>query len=141
MDKEEVRLAMNKFLKMYFNSCAEVYDEINFGRITGNQFKYLKEIHLRKKVTLTELAKRFNVSKPYITEVVNKFEISKIIERTKSESDKRVTFISLTEVGKTLATSNVLESERAVEKIYKKLNRNEIESLVEAFNRFGVEEK
>lgn len=141
MEKEAVRLAMNKFLKMYFNSCEEVYDEINFGRITGHQFKFLKEIHLRKEVTLTELAKRFKVSKPYITEVVNKFEASKIIERTKSQHDKRVTFITLTEVGKTLATSNVLESQRAVEKIYEHLDENEIESLVKAFNRFGADQK
>jgi len=141
MEKEEVRLAMNKFLKMYFESCEEVYNEINFGRITGRQFKFLKEIHLRKEVTLTELSKHFKVSKPYMTEVVNKFEESKIIERTKSKNDKRVSFITLTEIGRTLATSNILESARAVEKIYRKLSQNEIENLVLAFHRFGVEEE
>jgi predicted RNase H-like nuclease len=36
---------MNIFLKLYFDSCKEVYNEINFERITGKQFKYLKAIN------------------------------------------------------------------------------------------------
>ncbi|MBN2604223.1 MAG: winged helix-turn-helix transcriptional regulator [Bacilli bacterium] len=141
MEKEEVRLAMNKFLKMYFDSCAEVYEEINMDRITGRQFKFLKEIHLRKEVTLTELARHFKVSKPYMTEVINKFEESKIIEKTKSKNDKRVSLITLTDVGRTLATSNVLESARAVEKIYERLSPSEVEHLAMTFHRFGVDKK
>jgi hypothetical protein len=34
MEKEEVRNALNKFLKMYFDACNEVYDEINFSCIS-----------------------------------------------------------------------------------------------------------
>lgn len=139
MEKEAVRISMNKFLKMYFDSCAEVYDEINFGRITGRQFKFLKEINIRKEVTLTELAKHFKVSKPYMNEVVTKFEESNIIEKRKCKSDKRVSFITLTEIGRTLASSNVLESKRAVEKIFDKCDQEEIENLVKAFDRFGAE--
>jgi len=141
LEKEDVRISMNKFLKMYFDSCAEVYDEINFGRITGRQFKFLKEINVRKEVTLTELANHFKVSKPYMNEVVNKFEESKIIEKTKCENDKRVSYITLTETGRTLASSNVLESKRAVEKIFSKCTPDEIEHLVQAFDRFGVDKR
>ena len=141
MDKESIRLSLNKFLKMYYDSCEEVYKEINFGRITGKQFKYLKEIHLREEVTQTELATTFCVSKPTMNEFIHKFYDSGIVKKRKCTEDKRVSYISLTEVGKTLATTNVLESKRATDKIIAKLNNEEIKALVTLFDRFEGEEK
>lgn len=139
MEKEEVRISLNKFLKMYFDSCKEVYEEINFGRITGRQFKFLKEIHRRKEVTLTELSKHFKISKPSMNEVINKFIDSKIVSKRKCKTDKRVSFIFLTDIGVTLATTNMLESIRAVEKIYKKLSDDEITCLARIFDKFGAD--
>ena len=140
MKKEKIRLSLNKFLRMYFLSCKEVYEEINFGQITNTQFKYLKEIHLKKEVTLTQLANTFNVSKPTMNEFIHKFLDSGIVIKRKCVSDKRFSYISLTKFGETLATSNVFESKRAVEKIVKYLNKKEIEELVSLFDKFGVDE-
>ena len=141
MDKEELRISFNKFLKMYFNSCKEVYDEINASRITGRQFRYLREIHKRKEATLTELAEHFQISKPSMNEVLNKFENTKIIKKRKSEIDKRYSYISLTDIGVTLATSNELESKRAVTKIFETLNENEILNIKNSFDKFGDDHK
>lgn len=140
MSNEELRLSLNKFLKMYFDSCKEVYDEINASRITGRQFRYLRQIHKRKEVTSTELADYFKISKPSINEIINKFEDTKIISKRKSKTDKRVTYISLTDIGVKLATSNELESKRAVEKIFNVLNKKEILELKNSFDKFGVDE-
>ena len=140
MDKEELRISLNKFLKMYFDSCKEVYEEINASRISGRQFRYLREIHKRKETTLTELAEHFEISKPSMNEVINKFESTKIITKRRSLVDKRVSYISLTGMGITLATSNELESKRAVEKMVGKLDENEVHNIMDYFNKFGVDE-
>jgi len=140
MEKESVRISMNKFLKMYFDSCSEVYEEINFGRITGKQFKYLKVIHKEGEVTLTSLAEALNITKPTMNEFINKFLDAGIVKKRKSSSDRRVSYISLTKVGVVLATSNLLESQRAVKKITEKLSDNEVGLLVELFDKFGDEE-
>lgn len=140
MDKEEIRLSFNKFLKMYFNSCKEVYEEISFYRITSNQFKYLKNIRLNNKVTLTQLATTFNVSKPTMNEIIHKFMNAGVVKKRRSSTDKRVSYISLTEIGVTLATTNILESQRAVENMMKKLNNEEIEIMTNLFNKFGDDE-
>ena len=139
MDKEDIRLSLNKFLSMYFKACNEVYDEINFNQIKGIRFKYLKEIYRRKEVTLTELSEHFSISKPTVNEVINHFMNSGIVEKRKSSKDKRVSYIYLTDIGKTLAVTNTLESERAVEKIYDKLTVREIKQLKKIFDRFGGE--
>ena len=141
MDKEELRISFNKFLKMYFDSCKEVYDEINASRITGRQFRYLREIHKRKEATLTELAEHFQISKPSMNEVLNKFEDTKIIKKRRSETDKRYSYISLTDIGVTLATSNELESKRAVTKMFEALNEKEILNIKNSFDKFGDDHK
>ena len=141
MDNEELRISFNKFLKMYFDSCKEVYEEINASRITGRQFRYLREIHKRKETTLTKLAEHFQISKPSMNEVINKFENTKIIKKRRCETDKRFSYISLTDIGVILATSNELESKRAVEKMFDKLNDNEILNIKNSFDKFGVDEE
>ena len=137
MEKQQVRLSLNKFLKMYFDACREVYSEINFDRITKIQFKYLKAIRTIEEPTLTKLSEYFNISKPSMNEVITKFEKSGMIIKEKSEIDKRISYIKLTGIGETLATTNVLESRRATEKIFQKLSEKEILLLVDIFNRFG----
>lgn len=140
MEKEQVRIAFNKFLRMYFDACREVYSEINFDRITKIQFKYLKAIKRLNKTTLTELSDEFNVSKPSMNEVIGKFEKSKLIKKVKNKDDKRITYISLTKLGDTLASTNQLESQRAVEKIFETLTEDEIITMTKIFTKFGVDE-
>ena len=137
MEKEQVRLSLNKFLKLYFDACNEVYEEINFNQIKGIRFKYLKEIHKRKEVTLTELADHFSISKPTVNEVINHFMDNGIVEKRKSEKDKRINYISLTDIGEVLATTNTLESSRAVDRMFDQLSNKDVKALVKIFNKIG----
>lgn len=137
MDKEELRIAFNHFLKMYIQSCNEVYEEIHFDRIRGSRFKYLKEIHRRGETTLTELADHFDLSKPTVNEVIQAFSNNGLIQKERSEEDKRVTVISLTEIGTILATTNTLESKRAVDKMIEVLSPRELKQLKKMFEKFG----
>jgi DNA-binding MarR family transcriptional regulator len=141
MNKEEIRVSLNKFLKMYFDACREVYSEINFDRITKIQFKYLKAIKKHEPTTLTQLSDLFSISKPTMNEVITKFEKSGLITKEKNQDDKRITYISLTEIGTLLATTNTLESQRAVEKMMDTLSQEEVQKLTELFNKFGVSEE
>ena len=137
MERENVRKAFNRFLKMYFNSSREVYEEINFKEITGRQFKYLKLIREKEKVTFSELAKLLNISKPTLTETINKFLDAKLVKKNKCETDQRVYYITLTKRGETLAMTNELESKKAVSKIYERLTEEEIALAVDLFNKMG----
>lgn len=139
MENEQLRLSLNKFLRMYFDACKEVYSEINFDRITRIQFKYLKAIRTLEEPTLTKLSEYFNISKPSMNEVITKFEKSGIITKEKSEQDKRISYLRLTDIGETLATTNVLESRRATKKILDKLNSDEVDQLKRIFDQFGDE--
>ena len=60
--------------------------------------------------------------------------------KTKSKVDKRVVYISLTEIGELLATTNMLESKKLVENLKKKLTMDEIDSMAKIFDKLGVDE-
>ncbi len=138
MDKEFVRKSFNKFLKMYFNSCKEIYQELDYGELlTGRQFAYLRMIDKHQEVTMSELADLFNLSKPTVTEMIRKFEDANLIQKRRCQSDGRVVYISLTEQGKLLANTNLLESQRAVEKLFLRLSEEEIVLLTQIFDKVG----
>lgn len=141
MEREDVRKSFNKFLKMYFDACNEVYQEIHFDQIKGSRFKYLKEIHRRKETTLTELAEHFELSKPTVNEVINRFIENGFAKKRRSDDDKRVSYIYLTEMGTTLASTNMLESKRAVSKLFDVLSPKEMKQLVKIFDKFEGEQK
>jgi DNA-binding MarR family transcriptional regulator len=73
--------------------------------------------------------------------VINKFLENGIVTKKKCESDKRISFISLTDLGEVLASTNTLESQRAVSKMADILSPKELKQLVRIFDKFGVESK
>ncbi|MCF7926728.1 MAG: MarR family transcriptional regulator [Candidatus Izimaplasma sp.] len=137
MKKENVRNSFNKFLKMYFDSCREVYDDIGFEKIKGRRFQYLKTIKKLEPTTLTKLAEELCISKPSCTEVITKLEKNKLIKKNQCKEDKRKVLISLTETGTLLATTNKLESQKAVKNIFNTLSAEEVETLTQLFDKFG----
>ncbi len=137
MEKETLRASFNKFLKLYLDSCKELYERMNLQELTGKQFRYLRAIEKEKEVPMAFLAERFNLAKPTVTEIIRKFEDNDLIQRKRSESDARVVLISLTEQGKTLANTNQLESAYMVEKLMSKLNDIELNDLKRLFDKIG----
>ncbi len=137
MDQEKVRISFNKFLKMYFDSCREVYEELDYKELTGKQFSYLRKIDKSGEISMGDLAEAFELSKPTVTEMIRKFEDTGLIEKRKCDTDGRVSFISLTPKGKLLANTNELESKRAVEKIFARLSKEEVEALTTLFDKIG----
>lgn len=140
MSEEATRKSFNIFLKMYFDSCKEVYEEMNFKELSGRQFKYLKEILKNEKISPSAFAKVFNLSKPTVTEIINKFLDAKLVIKEDCVDDKRKYYIKLTKLGEIYARTNELESKKAVEKLYEKLSEEEIQILSRIFNKFEVKE-
>lgn len=79
-------------------------DEFNTIRNSelGEKLSYINIVHLYiishyEKITVSDLAKRLNLSKPAVTQKINELEKLGMIVKTRSEEDKRVYYISLSE--------------------------------------------
>ncbi len=137
MEKEIFRESFNAFLKLYFDSCKEVYEELDLKGLKERHFKYLKEIDKNGSVTMSELADTFELSKPTVAEMLKKFEDTGVIKRQRCDDDARVINITLTERGKILAKTNRLESDRAIDKIFALLSGEELDELKTLFDKIG----
>ncbi len=79
-------------------------DEFNLIRYSelGEKLSYINILHLyiishTEKITVSELAKKLNMSKPAITQKINDLEKLGMIKKTRCEIDKRVIYISLSD--------------------------------------------
>jgi len=138
MDKELLRRSFNTFLKLYFDTSKKMYEEMDLKELTGKQFRFLRAIEAKKKVTASYLAEHFNLSKPTVSEMIHKFEEKGLIMRERSSDDQRVVFIKLTEHGKILASTNKLESMRMIDKMQKVLTEEEQKTLKQLFDKIGM---
>lgn len=137
MDKEKVRLSINSFLKLYFDSCNELYEEIGFDRLTKKQFKYLKIIYKTEDLTFGKFAELCKLSKPSVSELLTRFSDMGLVEKRVDEKDRRVHYVELTEMGNLLASTNELESKRITEKVLQRLNKEKINTLVSIFDELA----
>jgi DNA-binding MarR family transcriptional regulator len=69
-------------------------DELECSDLTFKQFVYLDTILKMNKPTYSEIAKKFNITKPSVTAMVNKMISLGYLERVQATDDRRVYNIS-----------------------------------------------
>lgn len=82
-------------------------------KYTEDDNLFMREVHFAIEVgssnqlTMSELAQRLNVTQGAVTQMANRMEKKGYVFRSKSDKDKRVTTISLTDKGKELRKNHM----------------------------------
>lgn len=84
-----------RFLRRIHRELAGIMDV----PVTGNQFVVLKIISNRGKATVSEVAEDLSVSLSAVTASVDRLCRAGMVERRRSEEDRRVVWLELTEQG------------------------------------------
>lgn len=138
MDSEDFRHALNGFLKVYYDGSKTLYKKMNLPELTQKQFKYLKAIDADPSITMSELAAHFNLSKPSITDIIQKFEGAGLIQKQRSDDDGRIMLLQLTDLGKVMANTNQLESQAFTQVIFDALSESELITLYQLMKKVGT---
>jgi len=138
MDPETFRQTLNTFLKVYYDGSKALYQKMQLPELTQKQFKYLKAIDHDPTITMSDLAQHFNLSKPSITDIIQKFEDAGLIVKERSQDDGRIMILKLTELGKIMANTNQLESEAFTEHIFQALSDEELKTLYTLMQKVGT---
>ena len=138
MDFEDFRQTLNGFLKVYYDGSKKLYQKMNLPELTQKQFKYLKAIDHNPTITMSELAAHFGLSKPSITDIIQKFEAAGLIQKQRSDDDGRIMILKLTDLGTRMANTNQLESEAFTEAIFNVLNDDEQTTLYQLMKKVGT---
>lgn len=96
--------------------------------------RILFEIKMHKKCIQSDIAKTLHIDKSYLSRLMKRFYKNGLIEKDKSEEDKRVTYISLTEKG-SVETERLIElTNNRIKAKINKLSSDECDELCDAMN-------
>lgn len=104
MQTNETLLVIKEFSNVLneFNSKAFKFidDQLNKTGLVRTHFRILYELMDRKELSMSDLSKTLNVTKPNITVLTDKLVKFGYIERISSSQDRRISLIRLTDEGK-----------------------------------------
>lgn len=91
--------------------------------------RILYEIYENKEISARDIVRNLNVDKSYISRILKKFESESLIKREVLHDDSRMTAISLTKNGETLAENLIMESDRQIEKDIMGISESDLDEL------------
>ena len=68
--------------------------------LTGPQTYILKTMMQMGETTIGQLAERVNLSKPTVTDILNRLEKNKLVRRVRSITDKRCVYVTVTDLAR-----------------------------------------
>lgn len=110
-------------------SC-NLLNELNMSELTHRQIEYIKEMQNYEYITTSELANILELSKPTITQMIQKFIELECVYKKQCHNDGRVQYIYLTEKGSNIAEFENLAVKKLIEKIMSSIEESEVELLI-----------
>jgi len=105
--------------------------------LTRKQVSYLRVIDQHRDVTFSDLARYVDLSKPTVTELINRLIEEDCVYKERSDSDRRVCYIRLTDKGRQIAHAEEMTRFRLVERIECCLSEEEIRQLIALLNKLS----
>lgn len=105
--------------------------------MTVDQYQIMYYINAQMKCTSTELADAFCVGKSSITAIVTRLVDRGLIDRTRDEDDRRVVYLSLTELGLRLYDKADRKVQEMVSSYLIHFNQDEVESFINTFEKLA----
>ena len=113
----------------------EAKNKFDLKDLTLTQMNYLEMISHLGHPNLTELALSLKLSKPTVTVAVGKLIKSNLVRKERSIDDRRNSRLYLTERGQLINKMHSYAHQKMAKFISGRLERNEIEFLIQIFNK------
>jgi DNA-binding MarR family transcriptional regulator len=110
-------------------------EQFHLLSLTHTQMHYLETIYILHNPNITELSKSLKLTKPTVKVSVDKFIEKGFLYKIRSDEDRRSAHLHLTEKGKLINEMHDYYHRQIAESFGKKLNNEELESLVILLNK------
>lgn len=97
--------------------------------LTNQQVMIIKILAHQKEKTMTQLCKELSLTKATVSGIIKRLEEAGYIEKTKKESDKRNTYITLSDKGKVFAYSFKKDMDDSFCNVFKKLSIEDLTQI------------
>lgn len=131
MDPHET---INNILVNLFNEILKLEEEAiitdEFKDITNNDMHIIEAVGLSGENTMSVVAKKLGITAGSLTTSVNSLVNKKYVTRQRSEEDRRVVFLKLTEKGKRAYEHHREYHRQMTEAVISRLDENEVPVLI-----------
>lgn len=128
----ECMIKLHKQEKAVTKCCIK---EFGMSEMKIKDFTYLDLISNNKNLTTTTMANILKITKPSVTEIINKLIKQKFVYKEPSAEDGRVFYIKLTEKGDKIANFEYYRSLKQIEGLKHLLSKDEILSMINILNK------
>ncbi len=129
---------INDILVNLFNEILKLEEEAiiteEFKDITNNDMHIIEAIGLSGENTMSVVAKKLGITAGSLTTSINSLVNKKYVVRKRSETDRRVVFIGLTEKGKKAFDHHKEYHKKMTEAVLENLDEKEIAILIKTLN-------
>jgi len=133
--RELIYEAVRKFNSLGHECNLEISDKLGMSELQVNQLHYLKVIDRTVDITFGKFAEILKVTKPSVTDIVNKLIKLGVVEKKRCTRDKRKFYIRLTEKGRNIARLPFLAEQRVVDIIVSALDDQEIDTFIKIIKK------
>lgn len=144
MNKEENKNAlkpMTTLFKAHRSVLEFIKEDIKDYDFDINEFSVFEIIYHKERLMINEIKDNILIANSSLSYILNKLETKKLIEKEKCETDKRITYIKLTNKGLDLATNIFPNHYKNLKNIFNVLTKEEKESLVNITKKLGLHTK
>lgn len=129
---------INDILVNLFNEILKLEEEAiitdEFKDITNNDMHIIEAIGLSGENTMSVVAKKLGITAGSLTTAINSLVNKKYVVRKRSEEDRRVVFIGLTQKGKRAFSHHKEYHKKMTEAVLENLDEQEIPVLIKTLN-------
>ena len=128
------RETINDILVSLFNDILKLEEEAiitdEFKDITNNDMHIIEAVGLSGENTMSVVAKKLGITAGSLTTSVNSLVNKKYVKRQRSDEDRRVVFLKLTEKGKRAYEHHREYHRQMTEAVISRLDENEVPVLI-----------
>lgn len=125
---------IRKFNRFYTVSMGFLDSEYLDTKYSIVETRILFEIKIHEKCIQSDIAKILHIDKSYLSRIVTRFYREGLIEKEKSDEDKRATYISLSEKGGAETERLIELTNNQIKNKIRKLSFDECNNLCDAMN-------
>jgi DNA-binding MarR family transcriptional regulator len=128
--RNELERDLEMSLRRLFRTLRKGLNELYSDYIPSNEFAVLQTLHNHSPLMASEIANELKVSSSHITAVTDRLVGKKYIQRVRSDSDRRIVYLEITEEGKNIAREMDEIKNQYLAKKFNNLSEEEMKLMI-----------
>lgn len=130
--RNELERELEMSLRRLFRTLRKGLNEVYSDYIPSNEFAVLQTLFIQSPLMASEIANELKVSSSHITAVTDRLVGKNYIQRVRSDSDRRIVYLEITEDGREIARKMDNIKNNYLEKKFAALTDEDIKRMIDS---------